>query len=116
MNGKPQEFYPRKNWSSLMLFNCSHNSTKNLNPETVSKESPQWLHRMKWCNDHEIGEIDKSYNYLIGYYNDRNKVNAYHFTDGGPWYLEYENVENGDKWLDYLTEEELLNLNSEKYN
>jgi len=114
MDGKLQEFYPRKNWSSLMLFNCSHDSTKNLNPESVSNESPQWLHRMNWCNDNEIGEIDKSYNYLVGYYNDRDKVNSYHFTDGGPWYPGYENVENGDKWLDYLTEEELLILNSEK--
>lgn len=106
MDGKKQEFYPRKNWSSLMLFNCSHDSVKNLTPESVSNETPQWLHRMKWCNDNEIGEIDKSYNYLVGYYNDRENVNAYHFTDGGPWYPGYENVDFSEKWLYFVTNEE----------
>ena len=72
------------------------------NPITVSNETPQWLHGMKWCDDNEIGEIDKSYNYLVGYYNDRNIVNAYHYTDGGPWYKGYENVMFAEKWLQYL--------------
>lgn len=112
MDGKKQEYYPRKNWSSLMLFNCSHNSTKNLTPYTVSNETPQWLHRMKWCDDTEIGEIDKSYNYLVGYYNDRDKVNAYHFTDGGPWYKGYENVAFAEKWLQYLINDEREVINS----
>ena len=113
MDGKKQEYYPRKNWSSLMLFNCSHNSTKNLNPSSVSNETPQWLHRMNWCNDDEIGEIDKSYNYLVGYYNDREKINAYHFTDGGPWFEQYQNIIYGDKWLKYINEEEYKNIKLE---
>ena len=61
---------------------------------------------MKWCNDNEIGEIDKSYNYLVGYYNDRENVNAYHFTDSGPWYPGYENVDFSEKWLYFVTNEE----------
>ena len=63
MDGRPQEFYPRKNWSSLMLFNCSHPDVKKLTLEAVSTEKPAWLHRMQWAKDEEIGEIDKSYNY-----------------------------------------------------
>ncbi len=105
MDGRPQEFYPRKNWSSLMLFNCSHPSIKNLTPESVSTQSPAWLHRMYWAKDEEIGEIDKSYNYLVGYYNDK-IIKALHYTDGGPWHPGYENVEHGDEWLNFLSEEE----------
>ena len=31
MDGQPQEWYPKKNWSSLMIFNCQHpNVVKNL--------------------------------------------------------------------------------------
>ena len=101
MDGKVQEYYPRKNWSSLMLFNCSHPSTKKLTLENVSTKSPAWLHRMQWAQDDEIGEIDKSYNYLVGYYNDNN-IKALHFTDGGPWYDNYKNVEHADEWLNYL--------------
>ena len=105
MDGRPQEFYPRKNWSSLMLFNCNHPSTKSLTPETVSSASPAWLHRMQWAKDDEIGELDKSYNYLVNYYHN-GIYNALHFTDGGPWHPGYENVQYGDQWLKYLTEEE----------
>ena len=68
---------------------------------------------MNWCNDDEIGEIDKSYNYLVGYYNDREKINAYHFTDGGPWFEQYQNIIYGDKWLKYINEEEYKNIKLE---
>lgn len=105
MDGRPQEFYPRKNWSSLLLYNCSHPSVKNLTLENVSTQTPAWLHRLQWAKDEEIGEIDKSYNYLVGYYDDNN-IKALHYTDGGPWHPGYENVEHGDKWLEYLSEEE----------
>ena len=112
MDGRPQEYYPRKNWSSLMLFNCSHPSVKNLTLENVSTQSPAWLHRLQWAKDEEIGEIDKSYNYLVGYYDD-NIIKALHYTDGGPWHPGYENVEHGDKWLKYLNEEEKFKMNQE---
>ena len=69
--------------------------------ENISTKSPAWLHRMQWAQDDEIGEIDKSYNYLVGYYDDNN-IKALHFTDGGPWYDNYKNVEHADKWLNYL--------------
>lgn len=112
MDGRPQEWYPRKNWSSLMLFNCSHPSTKNLTLENVSIKSPAWLHRMSWAKDEEIGEIPKDYNYLVSYYKD-NKFKALHYTDGGPWHPGYEDVEYGDLWLEYLDEEEKGGLNKE---
>jgi hypothetical protein len=112
MDGRPQEYYPRKNWSSLMLFNCSHPSIKNLTPENVSTQTPQWLHRMYWAKDEEIGEIDKSYNYLVGYYDDNN-INALHYTDGGPWHPGYENVEHGEKWLEYINKEEKQKIDYE---
>ena len=112
MDERPQEYYPRKNWSSLMLFNCSHPSTKNLSLENVSTQTPAWLHRMQWAKDEEIGEIHKSYNYLVGYYDDNN-MKALHYTDGGPWHPGYENVEHGDKWLTYLSEDEKNKMNQE---
>ena len=105
MDGKSQQWYPRKNWSSLMLFNCSHPSTKNLTLENVNNKSAKWLHRLEWCKDSEILEIPKSYNYLVGYYNDEN-IKALHFTDGGPWYPKYKNVLYADRWIKYLNDKE----------
>jgi hypothetical protein len=114
MDGQQQEWYPRKNWSSLMLFNCEHPSIIiNLTPENINTKSPSWLHRMEWCDDNMIGNIDIKYNYLVDYYNDMeiNDIGALHFTDGGPWHPLYRNVTYGDIWLEYLTEEEKLIIN-----
>ncbi len=108
MDGQAQEWYPKKNWSSLMIFNCEHpNVVKNLTLENVNTKSPKWLHRMEWCDEDagEILEIPKDYNYLVDYYNDGD-IKALHYTDGGPWHPGYENVTYGDRWLKYVSEEE----------
>ncbi len=48
MDGAAQTVYPRKNWSSLMLFNCDHPAARSLTPEVVNRESGAYLHRMQW--------------------------------------------------------------------
>lgn len=116
MNGQSQEWYPKKNWSSLMLINCQHpNVVKNLTLENVNTKSPKWLHRMEWCNEElgEICEIPKEYNYLVGYYNS-SEIKALHFTDGGPWHPGYEDVQFGDRWIKYISKEEECKMIKEK--
>jgi len=105
MDNQVQEWYPRKNWSSLILFNNEHPSTKNLTLDAVNTMSPKWLHRFEWAKDDELIEIPKDYNYLVDYY-DNGPIKALHYTDGGPWHPGYENVSYGDWWLKYLTPEE----------
>ena len=113
-SGMPQNNYPRKNWSSLMLFNCSHPSCKNLNLENVNTKSPKYLHRMEWCEDNQIGKIPSKYNYLLGYYF-TDDAKAVHYTEGGPWHEEWYNNKlpiecvdrkYGKEWIDFLTENE----------
>ena len=53
MDGAVQTVYPRKNWSSLMLFNCDHPSVRALTPEVVNRESGAYLHRLQWVADAE---------------------------------------------------------------
>lgn len=110
MDGQVQEYYPRKNWSSLMLFNCSHPSIKNLNINTINTQTPAWLHRMSWCKDEEIGSLPIEYNYLVGYYTNISNPKGIHYTDGGPWYIDYKNIDFATDWLSYLNQEELLEL------
>ena len=105
MNGKSQTFYPRKNWSSMMVFNCSHPSCKILNLENVNTKPGSWLHRFQWCKDEEIQEVSPKYNCLVGYYDDTiQNPKAIHFTDGGPWHPGYENVKYADLWKIYFKE------------
>ena len=106
MDGKPQERYPRKNWSSLMVFNCNHPDCKTLTPDIINKQTPKFLHRLEWTTDNITGSIPLEYNYLVGYYKNITKPKAIHFTDGGPWHQNYTNVEYANLWLEYLTEKE----------
>lgn len=112
MDGRAQTVYPRKNWSSLLVFNCDHPSTQQLTLENVNTQSPAWLHRLQWAKDEEIGEIPYQYNYLVGYYNTKDPV-AIHYTDGGPWHPGYEDCEFGDLWTEYLNDEEKAKLQAE---
>ena len=100
MDGKPQVSYPRKNWSSVMLFNNAQ--CENLTPDLVNSSSPAYLHRMNWA-DGSIGGLHHRWNYLAGYYHDNDYMNI-HYTDGGPWFEEYRGCPHGDLWKNEVKE------------
>ena len=85
--GEVQTSYPKKNWSSLMLFNCK--KCKALTLEYINNASGLDLHRFNWLeSENLIGEIDSSWNYLVGVQNNTNtqEINILHWTLGGPWF------------------------------
>lgn len=101
MDGQVQTAYPRKNWSSLMLFNCDHPAVKKLTPELINRESGAYLHRMQWVADEDIGSLPVEWNWLEGW-NEKPKKGtpkAVHYTRGGPWFEQWQNVDYGDLWL-----------------
>jgi hypothetical protein len=101
MDGAVQSVYPRKNWSSLMLFNCEHPAVRALTPELVNRESGAYLHRMQWVADQDIGALPVEWNWLEGW-NDKpahGLPKAVHFTRGGPWFDNWRHVTYGDLWL-----------------
>lgn len=89
MEGKNNESYDRKWWSSLMLFNCEHQFCKRLNISSVNTLTAASLHRLYWAVA-SIGSIPVEYNYLVGYYGYDIVPKALHFTDGTPAYETYE--------------------------
>ena len=101
MDGAVQSVYPRKNWSSLMLFNCEHPSVRGLSPEIVNSESGAYLHRMQWVKDDDIGALPVEWNWLEGWNTKpaSRTPNAVHFTRGGPWFEQWQNVDYGELWL-----------------
>ena len=101
MDGAVQTLYPRKNWSSLMLFNCEHPSVRALTPEVVNRESGAFLHRMQWVADAEIGSLPVEWNWLEGWNKQppEGVPNAVHFTRGGPWFEQWQSVEYANLWL-----------------
>ena len=101
MDGQKQTIYPRKNWSSFILFNCSHPSNKQLTVNLVNSETGSFLHQFKWLKDSEIGSLDERWNWLEGWTSNHNnnKPFAVHYTRGGPWFDEWQDVEFAREWI-----------------
>ncbi len=96
MDGVKNKSYPRKNWSSLMLFN--NNDFKGvLTKKYLDNASPADLHQFKWCCDKCMAELPKTYNCLVGHYK-CDDAKALHYTNGGPWFKEYKDKEKSLAW------------------
>lgn len=68
MGGSTQHIYPRKNWSSFMVWNLEHEANQVLDPAIVNSADPSWLHQFKWLDDSEIGALPIEFNFLVGEY------------------------------------------------
>jgi hypothetical protein len=107
MDGQVQTVYPRKNWSSMVLWNCAHPANKILTPEVLNKESGAFMHRFQWLADSEIGSLPHHYNWLVGWYKEPQDgaPKILHYTEGGPWFDGYRDCEYADVW-----KKEIINL------
>jgi len=109
--GVAQDPYPRKNWSSMILYNCGHPANAILTPQVANQETGQYLHRFKWIEDDSlIGEIPFTWNFLVGWYKPLTEgvPNAIHYTEGGPWFPDHRaaGVDYQKEWIDELHEYE----------
>jgi lipopolysaccharide biosynthesis glycosyltransferase len=104
MDGQKQTIYPRKNWSSVVLFNCAHPSNAKLTQDMVNdiELNGAYFHRFSWLKDEEIGALDHTWNYLVGVYNDIETPKLIHYTEGGPWFENYRNCEFSLRWKEEL--------------
>jgi hypothetical protein len=92
--------YPRKNWSSVVLWDAGHISNKQLTPEIVNTASGLYLHRFNWLEDDQIGDLDIKWNWLIGEYEEPPAdVKNVHWTVGGPYFNEYSTVDYSEEWF-----------------
>jgi hypothetical protein len=88
MDGKLQENYFRKNWSSFVLWNCAHPAHKKLTINEINSNSGSWLHKFGWLSDKtsDIGKITEDWNWLDGHSDEKLEAKNVHFTTGGPWF------------------------------
>lgn len=96
MDGQVQQVYPRKNWSSLILWNCDK---AHLPVSVVNGWSGRKLHGFDWVTDGQIGNLPEEWNWLEGHSSPRLDPHAVHFTRGGPWFEEWQNVAYANEWL-----------------
>jgi len=99
--GNINENYPRKNWSSVILWNCDHPKHKVLTPDFVSKQTGKFLHRFSWLDDQDIGELPLEWNWLASEYKVNREAKLIHYTLGTPCFKDYKNSDMADIWYHY---------------
>jgi lipopolysaccharide biosynthesis glycosyltransferase len=96
--GNKNENYPRKNWSSLIIWNCNHPKHKILTPDFVMKQTGAFLHRFTWLDDIDIGSLPIEWNWLTTEYDDNFDASLLHYTLGTPCFKDYANAEMSGVW------------------
>ncbi len=104
MDGVSQSAYPRKNWSSFILWDCAHQKNRQLSPYHVNSWPGRKLHNFCWLGELDIKGINPKWNWLAGYSPDIPPPgpSAVHWTSGGPWLPEYRHAPYGDEYRTHL--------------
>lgn len=96
--GAKNENYPRKNWSSVIVWNCRHFPNRVLTPEFVAKQPGSYLHRFSWLQDERIGELPPEWNWLPDEYGANPDAKLLHYTLGTPCFHEFADTPQGEEW------------------
>jgi lipopolysaccharide biosynthesis glycosyltransferase len=104
--GNVNENYPRKNWSSLILWNCGHPKHQILTPDFIANQTGKFLHRFSWLDDTDIGELSPEWNWLAIEYPENKNAKLIHYTLGTPCFKDYRNSEMSEIW--HVTQKRIL--------
>jgi lipopolysaccharide biosynthesis glycosyltransferase len=96
--GNKNENYPRKNWSSLILWNCAHPAHQVLTPAFIQGQKGSFLHRFSWLSDSDIGRLPPEWNWLAIEYPDNPSAALVHFTLGTPCFKDYVDSPMSSIW------------------
>ena len=106
----PNDDYPKKNQSSVMVFNCFSSLLKKLTPDYVSKATGSHLHRFEWLPEDRIGHLPPEWNVLA----QEQAIDAkiMHYTLGIPGFQHYAYTDQSQPWHEEL--KHTLRLDGEK--
>lgn len=96
--GSRNEDYPRKNWSSLILWNCGHPLNSVLSPEFIENSRGEVLHRFSWIPDGLIGGLPVEWNWLPDEFGANQDAKLIHYTLGAPCFHDYTDVPMAGEW------------------
>lgn len=99
--GDRQMQYPRKNWSSVMLWNLEHRAHERLTLEMLNTVPGRDLHRFCWLHDGEIGALPEEWNWLVRHSSSKIDPAIVHYTEGLPDVLGHEHDAYADEWRMY---------------
>jgi lipopolysaccharide biosynthesis glycosyltransferase len=96
--GAKNENYPRKNWSSVIIWNCESPANKRLTPEFVQRSTGAELHRFTWIRDEQIGDLPAEWNWLPDEYGPNINADLLHYTLGAPCFHDFATTPMADEW------------------
>jgi hypothetical protein len=96
--GAKNQDYPRKNWSSVVLWNCAHPENSILTPEYIENATGAQLHRFTWLADELIGDLPKVWNWLPDELGENPEAKLLHWTLGTPSFHEYADAPMAGEW------------------
>jgi lipopolysaccharide biosynthesis glycosyltransferase len=98
--GAKNEDYPKKNWSSVMLWNCSHWLNRQLTPRFIQEQTGKYLHRFQWLKypEEQVGKLDETWNHLVNEYEYNPDAKLAHFTLGSPCFKDYQTGDYSEEW------------------
>lgn len=96
--GARNENYPRKNWSSVILWNCGHEANRKVTPNFVQNATGAQVHRFTWLDDDLIGELPTEWNWLPDEFGKNDKAKLLHYTLGTPCFHDFATTPMGDEW------------------
>jgi lipopolysaccharide biosynthesis glycosyltransferase len=96
--GSKNEDYPRKNWSSVIVWNCNSFPNRKLTPEFVQSQPGSFLHRFSWLDDERIGELPIEWNWLPDEFGPNPDAKLLHYTLGTPSFHEFANTPQAEEW------------------
>lgn len=98
MDGQAQTSYARKNWSSVMAFNCEHQANRELTLPLINNLPGRDLHRFCWLPDSAIGALPPEWNWIEGVTDPQVSPALIHYTHGGPWLPNCQDVAHAAEW------------------
>jgi lipopolysaccharide biosynthesis glycosyltransferase len=96
--GAKNEDYPRKNWSSVILWNCEHPANAVVTPEFIQTATGAQVHRFTWLDDDLIGELPIEWNWLPDEFGANQEAKLLHYTLGTPSFHDFATTPMGDEW------------------
>jgi len=96
--GSKNENYPRKNWSSVMIWNCNSFPNRGLTPKFIEKATGAELHRFSWIDDARIGELPPEWNWLPDEYGLNLNAKLLHYTLGTPCFHDFADSPQSNEW------------------
>jgi lipopolysaccharide biosynthesis glycosyltransferase len=96
--GSKNENYPRKNWSSVIIWNCESPANQCLTPEFVQRSTGAELHRFTWIRDEHIGDLPAEWNWLPDEYGPNCNADLLHYTLGAPCFHDFATTPMADEW------------------